>query len=237
MSLSLHDFQKQSFLALKIPDAYTFDSFYSGANKGIVLSLKNAIDSNRPNQFMICGDEGSGKSHILTALYNYTNLNSENVLFLDFNVLKNLPCEIINIEPPKLALFDNIHAVAGNLDWENAIFAFYNRYIDSRQGIFVATSNVSVDKIKYIRKDLNTRLLNGITFKIAPLDEEGCAQALVLKAQSRGMSLSKQVAIFLVNNFNKDMKNLVKILDTLDDYQLQAQRTLSIPFVKKVLNL
>ena len=56
-------------------------------------------------------------------------------------------------------------------------------------------------------------------------------------AYQKGMELSDEVANFLLKRVGNDLTVLLKKLDILDRASLQAQRKLTVPFVKEVLSL
>lgn len=56
-------------------------------------------------------------------------------------------------------------------------------------------------------------------------------------AYQRGFQLSDETANFLITRLARDMHTLFEALDLLDKASLQAQRNLTIPFVKEILNL
>ena len=57
------------------------------------------------------------------------------------------------------------------------------------------------------------------------------------KARLRGMELPDEVARFLLNRQQRDIRELVQILDLLDKASIVHQRKLTIPFVKDMLSL
>jgi DnaA family protein len=69
------------------------------------------------------------------------------------------------------------------------------------------------------------------------LTDEQRQKALIVKAQHRGLNMSKDVAKYLVNHWQRDMPALIASLDILDEQSLQQQRKLTIPFVKIILDL
>ena len=73
--------------------------------------------------------------------------------------------------------------------------------------------------------------------QVQSLSDEDKVTALSLRAKQRGFGLSDEVAGYLLKHCPRDMKNLFTILDRLDDASLQAQRRLTIPFIKKCLEL
>ena len=53
----------------------------------------------------------------------------------------------------------------------------------------------------------------------------------------RGLYLSDEVAVFLLNRLPRNSRQLMEALETLDGASLQEQRRLTLPFVKGVLDI
>jgi DnaA-homolog protein len=58
---------------------------------------------------------------------------------------------------------------------------------------------------------------------------------LVLRAKGRGIDLQPEVAEYLLCRYPRGMPDLCRLLDHLDDGALVAQRRITIPFVRDVL--
>ena len=67
------------------------------------------------------------------------------------------------------------------------------------------------------------------------LDDAEQIAALQLRATQRGVELPDEVAQFLARRLPRDMTSLCAFLDELDEASLSAQRRLTIPFVRAVL--
>ena len=63
------------------------------------------------------------------------------------------------------------------------------------------------------------------------------AEALVKRANMRGLELTDECARFLLTRLSRDMRALLDILDRLDHASMAAQRKLTIPFIKATLKL
>jgi DnaA family protein len=53
----------------------------------------------------------------------------------------------------------------------------------------------------------------------------------------RNLKIDSKVFKYLFKNFSRDLKLLLSILDDLDKASLQSKKPISIPFVRKFLNL
>ena len=77
----------------------------------------------------------------------------------------------------------------------------------------------------------------GEVYQLADLSDEQKRIVLQNNAYQKGMELSDEVANFLLKRLSNDLAVLLKELDLLDRASLQAQRKLTVPFVKEVLYL
>ena len=67
------------------------------------------------------------------------------------------------------------------------------------------------------------------------LSDRGLGVALRSRAKARGMVLNEAVSNYLVTHYPRDTRTLFKLLEMLDRQSLEAQRKLTIPFIKEVL--
>jgi DnaA family protein len=83
--------------------------------------------------------------------------------------------------------------------------------------------------------DLASRLGAGATFRLESLSDDDCLAALQRRAEWRGFSLPEDTGRFLLARVARDTGKLFQLLDQLDRAALVAQKRLTIPFVKSVL--
>ena len=70
---------------------------------------------------------------------------------------------------------------------------------------------------------------------LKPLDEATCLQALVARAEERGMLLPEEVIRYLRTRSTRDAHALFELLDTLDQQSLVDQRRITVPYVRSFL--
>ena len=56
-----------------------------------------------------------------------------------------------------------------------------------------------------------------------------------LRAKLRGLEMPAETARYLQRRFPRDMRTLCEIFDTLDDAAFAAQRRLTVPFIRDVI--
>lgn len=227
----------QTSLDLKIDDKGLLDLFIKDKNELLVESLKQAC-TNRPHElFYIYGQEGCGKTHLLTALYRNCDNKINDIFYIDLKLVKSVSHMLLfSTNPYKINILDNIDAIAQDDNWELALFAFFNRWSDTKEGTLICSANNAPSQINFNKKDLNTRFSQGICFHMENLDEKGCIRAIQLRAKKRGFVLNDNVCSFLIKNLNRHMPTLIQALDKLDKLSLNEKHNITIPFIKKYLN-
>ena len=234
MIIKPHDPYQQP-LNFKIDEGSGFDSFIPGSNAPLVNMLKQAAAQCPHELYYIFGPHGCGTTHLFTALYRSLHQPPSAVFFLDLTLAKALSPVLLSIDVPEMMILDNVEAIAGDAQWELALFGLFNRWVDKRSGMLLVSAACSADRLPFTMPDLITRFENGVSAPLEPLNDEECQQALIRKAQLRGFKMPERVAAFIVRNLNRDMHKLGAVLNRLDQATLEAQHELTVPFVKKIL--
>jgi len=81
-----------------------------------------------------------------------------------------------------------------------------------------------------------SRLQACTVFQLRLLSDDDKQKLLQQKARVRGLDLPDEVARYLLNRQQRDIRALVSTLDILDKASMVHQRRLTIPFVKDVLS-
>ena len=126
--------------------------------------------------------------------------------------------------------------VAGLLEWEEAIFHLYNRLYDAGGKIIIAANDLP-KSINLKLPDLISRLSWGFVFQLYLLEDTEKLFILTMRANRRGIILSDEVGKYILTHCPRHMGTLFAALDALDKASLAAQRRLTIPFVKEVLEI
>ena len=84
--------------------------------------------------------------------------------------------------------------------------------------------------------DLKSRLTSSAVFAVRELNDDEQIEALNLRAELRGFELPAETARYLQRRFPRDMRTLCEILDTLDDAAFAAQRRITVPFIRDVID-
>ena len=223
----------------------TFDNFYAENSLLLLDSLRHNFDDVQQPFFYIWGGKSSGKSHLLKAICNHYLLNQRSSSYIPLDKSHYFsPTVLDNAEQLDVVCLDNLHAVAGDEEWEKAIFDLFNR-IREQQGLFtqgqktllVISADCPPHQLAIALPDLRSRLTWGEVYRLNDLNDEQKRTILQRYAYQKGLELSDEVANFLLKRLDRDLHILIEKLVELDHASLQAQRKLTLPFVKEILGL
>ncbi len=233
----------QLALSVQLPDDETFESFRSEVNQGVISQLAHFVEQkelkevNQPKSFYLFGLSGVGKSHLLHASSAYAAQLGKTSVCLSCAELKKLPVDVLEgLEQIDLICLDDVHLIANNKLWQQAIFDLYNRVIEQNNCLLISGEQ-SASQLGLSLPDLVSRLTWGLTEQVKPLDDVEKVLVLQYRASQRGLMLSDDAAKFLLNRLSREMAYLLNSLDTLDKASIREQRKITIPFIKEVLKL
>lgn len=202
---------KQLLLDIQPSAAPSLDNFITGRNAEALHSLKQALTNIAEARFIyLWGPQGSGKSHLLEACKEAAEET-------------NLPLHIaddVNIldENAQIALFDTFNQLRAS------------------GGILITCGNAAPTQMG-LRDDLATRLAWGLVYQLHPLTDEEKAQALKTHAKERGIKLPDEVVDYCLRYLRRDLPTLMAVLDALDEWSLIEKKPVTVPLLKKLLQL
>jgi DnaA-homolog protein len=227
----------QLTLGVGLKDDATFANFYAGNNQQLITELKKSTSGNGERVIYFCGTGGEGCTHLLQACCHEANQYHFRSVYLPLaNISDFSPAILEGLETLDLICIDDIHKIAGRPVWEEAFFHAYNRIHDAGKRLIV-TANVMPKALGVALPDVVSRLTWGMVFPLQPLSDLEKLRVLIMRAERRGMTLSEEVGKFILNHCPRHMSTLFAALDALDKVSLAAQRKLTIPFVKTVLQI
>ena len=227
----------QLILGVKLRDDARFDNFHGDCN---ALVAKRLLQACQPPVtvpvVVLCGDSDTGKSHLLQALCHYAEgLSLPAVCISITELIPFGPDALTGLEQHRLVCLDDLDDIVGKTDWEEAVFHLYNRMLDAGHQLVVSVSDVPAS-LPFSLPDLFSRLSHGLTLQLRIYRDSDRKRILMARAERRGLVMADDVAGFILRRAPRRLGELLAILDSLDENSLQAQRRLTIPFVKTVMN-
>lgn len=225
----------QLALGVKLRDSSVFESFFAGRNQAVVDVLRSLNAGAAPTCIFLQGSPGTGKTHLLQALCARRGSEGTAIAYLPLAELVSLGPEVLSgCGELACVCIDDVEQIAGSAAWERALFSVHQQ-LDEHHGRLVVTSKDAPAGTGIELADLRSRLGGGLVLTLQALDESEQVEALQMRAQLRGFDLPFETAQYLLRRLPRDMTSLCGFLDRLDDASLAAQRRLTVPFVKEVM--
>ena len=224
-------------LGLQLRAAARFANFIAGPNRELLEQLQHSADGKGEPFFLLWGSVGTGKTHLLHASCHQATAVAREVAYLSLRDVADMPTQLLEgWERYALVCLDDVDAIAGQRDWEEALFHLYNR-IREQGGVLIVSSSALPASVPFCLPDLVSRLGWGLVYQLQSLNDEQRLEALQQRAQQRGCEIPDETGRYLLRRLPRDMPALFDLLERLDEASLAAQRRLTVPFVKSVLGL
>ena len=133
-----------------------------------------------------------------------------------------------------MACYDDVQVIAGLEAWEQRLFSLWQRALE-RGSLLLFAARENPAHVDFELPDLKSRLASSAVFAVRELNDAEQIEALTLRAGLRGLEMPPETASYLQRRFPRDMRALCDILDTLDDAAFVAQRRLTVPFIRDVI--
>ena len=200
----------------------------------MVQSLRETTDA---SQLYLWGPEHSGKTHLLLAAHNeftaagdrsfYASLKEQT---LSVNLLEAL-------DRYSLVALDDIDQVAGNNDWERALFNLIN-FSREQSGKIIFGASSAPASAGWLLADLESRLSWGPVLKLSSLSDVDIREVLSRAVDSKGLEMPAETVDYLLKRHKRDVGSLLETVAVLDRESLADGRArITIPFLKSCLVL
>ena len=202
------------------------------ANKELLRLINQLFVDVNSSEVFIYGASGQGKTHILQgAVLKALDLD-KNAIYIDCS--EPFPEHILDfIDQVHFISFDNVHLISSKN--QEIFFDLYNQARQSQS--FILVSADSLPSNLEVMKDIKTRLSLAAVYKLEELNDETIMRVIDSQMSQRNLSINPGVYEYLFKNYSRDLKLLLATLNDLDKASLQAKKAISIPFVRKFLNL
>jgi DnaA family protein len=145
------------------------------------------------------------------------------------------PDTLTGWQQARVLALDELEVIAGEPAWEQALFGLY-REAQERGATLIAAAAEPPLLLPFLLADLGSRFAAATVLPLRVLAEAEQREALRLRARARGLELPEETALYMQRRFPRDLPTLYQLLDTLDEAALQAQRRVTVPFIRSVLN-
>lgn len=233
-------------LALRWPAQQRFDSFLPGSN-GVALGLlRDAAASSEAPWVFIAGPSGSGRTHLLIAACAQADADGRSAQYIALRNRRDEPAGVARagandvaatlraLGGSELLALDDVDAIAGDRDAEHALFDLYNRCKVEKSTLMFSAAAAPA-QIGIGLPDLVSRLSACAQTTLKPLADADRREALRLRAEARGLVLDDAVLDWLFARTQRDLGSLTALLERIDRASLAAQRRITVPFLRQLL--
>lgn len=223
-------------LEVRLADYALFETFSSGPNGAPVHALSELARTDAVAVVWLWGPPQTGKTHLLQACVTAAHGAGFRAAYLPLGADSELVAEAISgAGALDVVCIDDVDRVAGARDWERALFLLYESTRQTGARLVLSAQQAAVH-CGFALPDLVSRFSSGATFRLQALSDDDKLEAMQMRAAWRGLELPDDVARYLFARVDRSNTGLFTLLDRLDREALAAQRRLTVPFVKSVID-
>ena len=210
-------------------DFNKFDFFHSNiVNRETIALIDNLFKFNyKDNRIYLWGPSAVGKTHILIAtIKKFLNLNKEviDLSFIDHN-------DTFDLGSIDLFFLDDIDRADGKI--QNNLFNIFNMSENENAAIFI-TGSLPPNQMS-LRPDLRTRISQCLVLNLKELEDEEKKDVLLKRSYFMGINLKLEIIDYLVKNYNRNMHELIKLIEKIDKESIIQKKRITIPFIKSFM--
>ena len=242
--LSVSDKNKPSLV-----QNFTFNSFVEGKSNHMALAAAKQVAANPRgdyNPLFIYGGVGLGKTHLMHAVGNeiLSADTSKRIVYVHSekfvaDMVKALQLGAMSefkeyYRNADALLIDDIQFFAGKEQSQEEFFHTFNTLLD-RNHQMILTCDKYPKEIDGLEERLKSRLGWGLPVIIEPPELETRAAVLLSKANSMGVKLPNDCAIYIAQRIRSNIRELEGALKRVVANSRFADQEIDVPFVKEAL--
>ena len=211
----------------------SLEGFFTSQENSHLLSLLK--DSDFLDDLFIYGTKESGKTFLLQAMCNSYSSVSKSSLYIPLKKVMNYGVEIFeSLENIDLICVDGIEEAISKIEWEKAIFNLINKALISESRL-ILTSSKDLKSLNFSLPDLESRIRKIQSYELHPVNDKDIFDALKYISKLTSINLGDKEAKYLVTYSQRNISNLVHILESLDQLSMEMKRKITIPLIKEVI--
>lgn len=250
----VYEVEREEIESTPLNPKYTFDTFVVGDSNRYLYAAAKAVAENPGsgyNPLFIYGGAGLGKTHIMHAIANYVKANNPLMTVVYATCEKFTSDLISNIRSGKayekegilfknryrnvdVLLIDDIQFLAGKQATQEEFFHTFNELYGQNKQI-VLTADCAPKELSLLSDRLTTRFECGLMAQVLPPDVETKIAILQKKAEAKKFILSLDVALYLAELSDNDVRSLEGMLNKVIFASMLHERPITISLAKDAL--
>jgi DnaA family protein len=218
-------------LRLNPQEVYQLSNFHFNQQE-LIEVVTSFCQQKTPRFLYLWGEASSGKTHLSLAIIEQAQTLGKKVVYLPLaELVKHGSIAVLeSLEESELVCLDEFEVIAGNKQWEEAIFHCFNRLQEASCQLLIS-SRYNPATLTVGLADLRSRLAMGLVYQLDGLNDNAKQQVMIVQSRSRGLDMSQEVAQYLLRHHSRDLSELMQLLKILDQASMIEKRRLTIPFV------
>src|SRR5687767_14061884 len=228
---------------------YSFDTFIVGSSNQFAHAACRAVaeaPSRSYNPLFIYGGVGLGKTHLMHAIGHYvvTHLKNLKLTYISSERFMNEMINAVRFDrilefreryrSVDVLLVDDVQFLAGKEGTQTEFFHTFNALYDSQKQI-VISSDCPPHEIPQLEERLRSRFEWGLIADIQAPDLETKTAILKRKAETEGVPLPDNVAIYIAGKIKSNIRELEGSLIRLIAYASLTGREITLALAQEVL--
>ncbi len=233
---------KQLILQLSNNPRYDFESCVVHAGISSAIDTIKKVFSQVAEAFpflFLYGQPGTGKTHLLNATAELIANTTSAVLkpaaitfeadIEEPDTLKDLIAESSGHEIPPAVIVDNVHLAFGT--GVSHLWNLSNKMIRKGSPLLIG-SLYPPDDLFQANDHIRSRLSSGLVLRLENPDDHARILIMDKLAADKSIKISRDVYNYLVSRRGRNVKELERVVDILDQASLSLHRRITVPFIK-----
>ncbi len=227
--------------------SYTFESFVVGSSNQYAYTAAKSV-AQKPgvvyNPVFIYGPTGLGKTHLIHAIGNYSQLNGKNVIYAtieqfmnDFTYnLKNQTMDRFREKYRNcdILLIDDTQFLSNKIQTQEEFFHTFNELHSAGKQI-VLTSDKPPKDIIGLEERLKSRFEWGLIADIGIPELETKIAIIKKKCELDGIDLKSDIINYIATNMGDNIREIESAIINLNAYASLMRQEITLEFAKNVM--
>jgi len=221
---------------------FSFENFVvCGGNQAAYQFARKLADGDgTENLLYVYGPEGSGKTHLLTALSNavggrYLSFRDAGALYLGDYPSEGLSRLSDHFAEAPVLILDDLDLLPDIQEVRVELWELFNAFYSTGRKIAIA-GLLPPKELPHLDGHLTSRLLWGLVARMDVSDDDSRRMILKKLAEDRQMSLPDEVIDQMLLRVRRDIPSLVYALETINRFAIATKRKVGLRLAKESID-
>lgn len=226
-------------LDIQLKIEFRLDNFIADSPQAIELHHQLTHLAELPSDLVmfVYGESGSGKSHLLQSACHLAGKLDMSCCYLPMSDLSAATPDLLTgLDQLDLICIDDLQTLAGDSEWELALFNLYNNCRQNQSRLIFASQQRPAE-CGFRLADLTSRLNWGLTYALPELGDSQKKSLVQQRAKEIGLIFDDATCDYILQRCHRQTGELMQFLDRLDQHSIAGQRRITTPLVRELIQL